>query len=1088
MIKLRQSHLILKRFMSLLCLLALMLYSIDSKANSTTDDSLKKVKQTTKINGTVIDISDNMPLPGVNIIVKGTLIGVSTDFNGQYSIDAKPGDVLVFTYVGYASKEIPVGSDTTINVSLEEDIAKLDEVVVVGYGQQKKVTLTGAVEKVDSETFENRGVTNPILALQGATPGLIVSRNSSRPGNEGASFNIRGNTSINGGSSLVVVDGVVGANFGSINPNDIESISILKDAEASIYGARAANGVVLVTTKRGKTGKPKIELGSQVRVNTLGIKPQNSNALEYFNVWRDALESDEAAFGIGGGNAWAWLNLDNVNSIIDLLETEGEGYIDSFFGTLADPNDPDDIRTDLYLVPNDRWDEIYGSSISTLQSMAISGASDKVNYRISGIYDENVGPVDVTYDGVVKYNLRAKVDVQATDRLNVGANIRYEQLLASRSSASFSGNNFTSDPQIFASQNPFGQWLANFNHVGGGRSVVADIVDGGRFNSEIDRLDMLFTGSYKLTDNLEFKGTAAFNNRFLNSESYRLAIPIYSWDGTRQVNTLNLNGTNYNSTFSKIRSKQYGGYLNYTNTFNENHNLTALVGINTENNVTETLFGNRIGFEDQGVFNLELGGLDEINTGNVNGSAHNHEGIYAFLANVTYDYKNKYLLKLIGRRDGSSRFSPENRWDNFASVSAGWVVTNEEFMENVDFLKYLKLRASYGDSANGLVGIGLYDYLSTINNTGTVLFGTTPAQQQTAAIAALTSDDRKWERVNQQNFGIDFGFLNNRLTGTFDYFIKTNENMFINIPFPQQLGDTAPETNNGTLETKGWEVQLNWKDQIGKDFNYGISAFLSDTKDEILDIGGQLLPGAGTSNAIEGYPISSLWVYKTDGIFQTQEEVDEYYDTYTNIISHNGNAMGDGNDLTRLTPGDIRKVDVNGDGDIDQEDVVFVGDVRPHFNFGVNLNANYKGFDFRATFQGIGEQNVLRTGRQAYPFLGSFTNHTDVFLGRTWTPDNTDASIPRSSTSVQRNNWNYAFNDFRVQNNKYLRLKQIEIGYTLPLKNLNIGINSARLYFNGQDLWEISNLDDGFDPEYGSASNNTYPFTRIWTFGVNVNL
>lgn len=1076
MIKLRKPQLTLK-LTKLLCLTALMLFSVTHEANA----------QTNTITGTVVGANDNFPLPGVNVIVKGTNNGVVTNFDGNYSIDASPHSTLSFSFVGYKTQEILVSNQTTINLSLEEDIANLEEVIVVGYGAQKKLTLTGAVEKVDAETFENRGVTNPILALQGATPGLVVSRTSSRPGNEGATFNIRGNTSINGGSSLVVVDGVPNANFGSINPNDIESISVLKDAEASIYGARAANGVVVVTTKKGKTGKPKIQLGSQIKVNTLGIKPQNSNALEYFNVWRDALESDEAAFGIGGGNAWGWLSLDNVNDIINTIETDGEGYINSFWGTLADPNDPDDIRTDLYLVPNDRWDEIYGSSISNVQTVSISGASDKVNYYVSGLYDENIGPVDVTYDGSVKYNMRAKFDVQATERLNVGANIRYEQILTSRSSASFSGNNFTSDPQIFASQNPFGQWVSNFNHVGGGRHVVADIVDGGRFNSEIDRLDILLSGTYKITDNLEFKGTAAFNNRFLNSESYRLAIPIYSWDGSRQVNTLNLNSTSYNSTFSKIRSKQYGGYFNYKKTFNENHNITALLGVNTETYETETLFGNRLGFEDQGVYNLELGGLDDINTNNVNGSAHNHEGLYAFLANITYDYKNKYLLKLIGRRDGSSRFSPENRWDNFASISAGWVITNEDFMENVSFLNFLKLRASYGDSANGLVGIGQYDYLSTIAQ-GNVLFGSTPTQQQTANIAALTSDDRKWERVNQQNFGLDFGFLNNRLTGSFDYFIKTNENMFITIPFPQQLGDTAPRTNNGTLETKGWEFVLNWKDNVSKDFKYGISAFLSDTKDEILDIGGQLLPGAGTSNAIEGYPISSLWVYKTDGIFQTQDEVDEYYNTYGNIISHNGNAMGDGNDLTRLTPGDIRKVDVNGDGDIDQEDVVFVGDIRPHFNFGVNLNADYKGFDFRATFQGIGEQNVLRTGRQAYPFLASFTNHSDVFLGRTWTPDNTDATIPRSSTATQRNNWNYAFNDFRVQNNKYLRLKQIEIGYTIPFKNTKIGIESARIYFNGQDLWETSNLDDGFDPEYGSASNNTYPFTRIWTFGVNVNL
>lgn len=830
----------------------------------------------------------------------------------------------------------------------------------------------------------------------------------------------------------------------------------------------------------------KVELTSQLRVNTLGIKPQNSDALGYFNVWRDALESDEAAFGPGGGNAWGWLSLDNVKNIINLIETEGEGYINSFWGTLADPNDPTDLRTDLYLVPNDRWDEIYGTSFSNQQNISISGGSDKIDYRISGLYQENVGPIDVTYDGQIQYNIRSVVNAQINNSLKVGANISFSNFRLSRSSASFSGNNFTSDPQIFASRNPFGQWLSNFNHVGGGRHVVADIVDGGRSFTERDRLNINLNATLKLTKNLDFKATAAFLINRVDTDLYRLAVPIYSWDGTRQVNTLNNNGTRYYSQFGTGRQKVYGAYLNYKNTFKDAHNLTAVLGVNTENNSNKTLFGNRVGFEDQGVYSLGLGGTEDI-PNNFNGAVKTHEAIYGIIANMSYDYNSKYFLTLTGRRDGSSRFSPENRWDNFFSGEAAWTISNEKFMENVDFLNFLKLRASYGESANGLVGIGRYDYVSQMTQ-GNTLFGYTPTSQINAYVSALTSDDRKWERVVQKNIGLDFTVLDNKLSGSFDYFIKDNENMFINIPFPYQLGENPPRTNNGTLEAKGWEASLKWKDNIGSDFDYGIGLFVSDTSDEIIDIGGELAPSSGTSNAIQGYSIGSLWVYQTDGIFQTQAEVDSYYNQYDNIISDNGNSMAEFDDNTRLTPGDIRKVDVNGDGSIDQNDLIYAGDVRPHYNFGLNLTANYKGFDFSALFQGIGEQNVLRTGRQAYPFLASFTNHTDVFLDRQWTPENTDATIPRSSTSVLRNNWNFAFNDYRVQNNRYIRLKTLTLGYTLPkVKINNFEFDKIRVFFSGQDLWEASNLDDGFDPEYGSGSGNTYPFTRIWALGVNVN-
>jgi TonB-linked SusC/RagA family outer membrane protein len=1043
-----------------------------------TPTSSSEIQQSRTVSGKVVTPEDSMGIPGVSVNIKGTTTGTVTDFDGNYTIKVPSNEaVLVFSYLGYATQEITVGSQTTINVSLESDATALDEIVVVGYGTQKKAVVTGSIDVVKAEVFKDRAISNPVLALQGATPGIVVSRNSSRPGSEGANFLIRGNTSINGGSALIVVDGIPGADFERINPDDIESISILKDASASIYGARAANGVVLVTTKKGK-GKMSIDLTSQVRVNTIGIKPQSTSALEYFNVYTDAMQSDEAVLGLAQYNAFGWLSLDNALSIRDMLAAGDEGYINSFWGN------PAGNPTDIYITNNNIWDQVYGTSISNQQNISISGANDKIDYRFSAMYAENVGPVAVTYDGQVQYNVRSVVNAQVTDRLKLGSNISFNHFKLSQSSATLSGSAFTNDPAIYPTINPYGQWVSNFNYSGGARQPLANLVDGGRNFEERDRVNLTFDATYKITDHLDFKTSASFLINRYDKTRYTLEVPIYSYDGLKLVNTLNNGASTFKSDFGTGRKDTYGAYFNYKNTFNEDHNVAITTGINTEDSRNTTVFGERIGFEDQGVYNITSASEDY----QTNGGSDWHEGLYGILGNVTYDYQNKYLANVTYRRDGSSRFAPEDRWDNFVSGSLGWVITEEKFMENVDFLNFLKLRASYGESANGLTGIGRYDYISTIA-TSTVLFGDSPTEQTAAYLAALTSRERTWERVEQTNFGLDFRALDNKLSGNFDYFTKQNLGMFIGVLYPYQLGENPPVTNSGDLETKGWEASLTWKENVNDDFKYSVSLFMSDATDEIIDRGGFVQPSSGITGAVEGYPISSLWVYKTDGVFQNQDEVDEYYNTYGTILNNSGKPMTSTGVATKLSPGDTKKVDVNKDGIIDQTDLVYVGDVRAHLNFGINLSANYKGFDFGALFQGVGQQNVIRTGVFSYPVVGRFTNQTDQFLGQTWTPTNTTAAYPRTTTHTNRSNWNWANNDFMVQNNRYIRLKTLTIGYTLPkIKVNNLEFNKIRVYFSGNDLWEASSLNDGYDPEYGSSTTNTYPFTRTWAFGVNVNL
>lgn len=1078
MTKLKPDQLNLKFYGNLLLMIGFLTIGAHSRMYAT-NTVRTEVQQKRTITGTVISSEDSMPMPGINVILKGTLNGTVTDFDGNYSINIlSPDAVLVFSGVGFTTQEIKVGSNSNIDVTIQADILAIDEVVVVGYGTQKKAVVTGSIDVVKSEVFEDRAITSPVLALQGATPGLVLTRSSSRPGDEGADFLIRGATSINGGTALIVVDGVPGADFSLLNPDDIESISVLKDASASIYGARAANGVVLVTTKKG-SGKMTINVNSQVRVNTLGIKPQNTSALEYFNVYIDAMESDEAVLGLAQYNAFGWLNLDNAKSIRDMFARGEEGYIKSHWGDTS--NNP----TDIYATNNNIWEEVYDTSVSQQHNFSVSGSDGKVDYRLSAMYAENVGPVAVTYDGTVQHSVRSVINVQATDRLKIGTNISYNHQNKSQPSATFSGSTFTNDPAIYPTVNPYGQWVSNFNYSGGARQPLANLVDGGRNDEERDRLNMNFDATYRITDHLDIKATAAFITNTLAQTTYVLEVPIYTFDGLEQVNTLNqLNNNTFRTEFGTGRKNIYGAYLNYRNTFKEVHNVAITAGINTEDVSNKTLWGKREGFEDQGIYNINSA-LQDVQT---NSGRDTHEGLYGIVTNATYDYKNKYLANATFRRDGSSRFAPEYRWDNFLSGSLGWVLTEEKFMENVDFLNFTKLRVSYGESANGPTGIGLYDYISTVT-TGTTLFGDTPTEQSTAYLGALTSRERTWERVVQSNIGLDVRLLDNRLTGTFDVFQKQNIGMFILEQYPYQLGGLPPKTNNGDLKTKGWEAALTWQDNVNNDFKYSVNVFIADAKNTINNMGGYIQPASGIRSSVEGYAINSIWVYKTDGIFQNQEEIDAYYAKYPTVLNNLGKPMDSNGVATKLSPGDVRKVDVNKDGRIDQTDVVYAGDATAHLNFGVNLSASYKGFDFGALLQGAGRQNVLRSGVFAYPIVGTFTNQTDQFLGQTWTETNTDAAFPRTTTHVTRSNWNYANNDFMVQDNQYIRLKTLTIGYTLPqIKIKDLELNKVRVYFSGNDLWEVSSLNDGYDPEYGSSTDNTYPFTRTWAFGVNINL
>ena len=1016
------------------------------------------------ITGTVTSQTDGQPMPGASVMVKGTSQGTTTDFDGNYSITVDSKEtVLVFSYVSFKSQEITVGNQTEINVSLEEDTAQLDEVVVVAFGTQKKETLTGAVETVKAEVFEDRAVTSPALALQGQTPGLVVTRSSSRPGNEGIGFNIRGATSVNGGTPLIVIDGTPAVNneaFYNMNSDDIASITVLKDASAAIYGSRAANGVILVTTKKGKQGKMVIDFTSTFRANTLGIRPPTPTMQQYATVWLEAADQDGDQ-----ANYWGWQSRENL----ELMQSGYEGiYSTQYWGNVYIGNSP-------------RYDEMFGTSYSNQQYGSISGASEKTTYRLSFGYAEDIGALKTAYDGKQQYNVRLNNDFTVTDWLKLETGVSYLKYHVSSPSSGLDAASVATDPPFFPSRNPYGQWYANFN-IAGNRNAVAATVDGGRENTKRDQIKLNFALSADLLEGLTFKLTGVYNKDFYNYQMYQLTVPQYSWYGELAPESVNPTSS-IRERSRNVLYQNYGGFLNYQKNFGDHH-ITAMAAITAEKNEDKNLYGYRRGFEDYGVYDLNLGSVE--NLVEATGGA-GHWGLYSYLTRFTYDYQTKYLLELTGRRDGSSKFSKDNRWSNFGSVQAGWVISNEKFFESIKHISFLKLRGSYGEMGNQ-VGIGNYDYISGIGF-GNAVFGYDAAYQTSAYVNGLTSRNRTWERVKDLTVGVDFSLFDSKLSGSYSYFNKKNDGMFIEVNYPDVLGGTAPKSNDGILKSKGWELSLNWNDTIGEDFRYSIGANMSDARNKIVSmknatvITSGLTAGSSSNPHVESYPVGAYFLYETDGFFQSQEEVDAYYAAY----GGKGNLASLNTDQTRLRPGDTKIVDRDGNGTIDADDLKFMGDSAPHYVYGLNLGANYKNFDFTAFFQGVMDQNVLRTGYTAFPFYTLYTNQTTSYIGKTWTEENPDAAYPRMTSNTTRARWNWQYNDFALQNNRYIRLKSLVVGYTLrDVKISSFTLNKLRFYFTGNDLFEFTSIKDGYDPEFGESSNSIYPYNRTYALGVNV--
>ncbi|MEI6946815.1 TonB-dependent receptor [Paraflavisolibacter sp. H34] len=1047
----------------------------------------------------VVKGANGEPIPGVTVTVKGSAIAVATAADGTYTIKVPSSKtVLRFSSVGFAPQEQAVGNKNTLAISLASEAAAMQDVVVVGYGTQKKGSLTGAVASVNSKTFQDRGpVASPLAALQGQVAGVTVTRTSAQPGREGWNFQMRGQTSVNGSDPLIIVDGVPVPNtsaLNSMNPNDIDNISFLKDAAASIYGSRASGGVVLITTKRAKAGKVNVDYNGSVSRKVLGLQPN----LVDVSGWGPMIKEARAADGYGAADLWYSLASAAIYAKEHGWNWMNKKQYDSLgFVGFADVKD-------FMFFPGTMQDVLWGNTTSTEHQLSVSSRTEKQGYRISLGYLNDGSLLKWGNNTNRRYNVRLAHDYQFSPKLKLESNVSLEKTDIIQPTGIGAVLNNGVQPGLPTATIDGKPYLWG---TGIGNAAPNAIAESGGDNKEYNtRLTTNFNLTYNVRKHLKAVGSAGY---YFNNTDYRTReniIPFYDYSGT--TNIANLAPTGSRSYYQRGARKEgyysLNGYLDWGKAFGD-HDVKAMAGAQYER-----FEWNRFFARTWDVLNdvpSSLGNSFGDNTSKTVVEAQSHNALAAYFGRLNYAYKGKYLLEANARYDGSSKFAPADRWKLFYGFSAGWRVLQEEFMKDVTFLNDLKLRASWGKVANQN-GISDYDYIQFLDlkyATGASsnpfpIVGTAPVVR--VVPGTLAAPDRTWETVQTSNAGLDFSLLNSRLSGTADYYIKRNINMLLPRTYPDILGTTAPRGNNGELRSWGWEASLNWRDKIGA-VTYRIGGNISDNQNKLVDYGGQKLinystTDLGFNSTVEGYPMNSYFGLEYGGRIQTQKELDEY-----KKLATNSNVLPLGTGVTNgLQLGDNRYVDRNGDGKISfPEDAVFLGTDDPRFTYSFTGGAEYKGFDFGFIFQGVGKRGLQRLGNWRMPAQVIYQAQNAAFENQWWTPSRTDAYYPRISTTGTINNYNYYPSDWLMENGAYLRLKNVVLGYTLP-KTLaqRAKLQKVRVYFSGNDLWEASNIRDGWDPESprgvsNSGDNNNngvatfsqrFPFYRNMTFGVNV--
>ncbi len=1044
----------------------------------------KSQQQSNTITGTVVD-SNGEPVIGANVIQKGTTNGTITNFDGEFSLNVPAGSTIEITYIGYLKQEVHVGNQKNIKIVLVEDSQSLDEVVVVGYAVQKKVNLSGAVQAVSGETITNRPITNVNRGLQGLVPNLNIANKSGRA-DDAPEINIRGFTSINGGEAFILVDNVpvTSEELARLNPDDIASVSVLKDASsAAIYGARAAFGVVLVTTKKASSNELKISFNGNVAIRDRGMRPE---------IITDLVEMMEMK------------NLART----PLSPVFSEAQLDYARKIQADPSlpriipNPNNPNAWDYYGETDWIDEGYRKTAPAYTAnVNISKKDEILSYYVSGGFYQEDGLLRYGNDKLRRFNFRGNAEMKLTNWWKLGTNISYVN--STYDSPTFLDGYFNWNINRTASnnipRNPDGTWSS------AGAAVLGASGEGGRRDDRKNEVQVSLNTQFDIIKNVwTVNADANFRRYNFNRDQYNLSVPYRTGPGQPIQNSLSDRGS---TTYAEFRAEEkkydvYNLYTNFVKTFNEKHFFNAMIGYNRE------LTNNRLYTTRKDV--LISGQLPEINLATGQASATNERSELAlegYFGRLNYIYDNRYIIEFNGRYDGSSRFPDGDRYGFFPSVSAAWVLGNEQFFHNIaETLKIsnLKLRGSYGSLGNQVIIEDekqiYYPYIPYMKSERIeyILDGDRPTAVYQPGVVSPTLT---WEQVRTINGGIDLGLFNGKFDLAFDYYVRYTEDMLTySKELPLVFGASAPRTNAADLKTKGWELTVGYRDQFtlaNSPFNWSVKMMLADSRTWITkyDNPAKLIPD-DDKTFYEGQRIGEIWGFINDGFFQSEAE----------LAALDQTAVGTDDQNYKFYVGDTKFKDLNGDDKIDFGDRTvdnpgdrkIIGNSEIRLPYSFELAADWKGFDIRAFFQGVGKRDWYPSAASIY-FWGVYaqpwTNPT-IKNRDHWTPEKPDGYFPRMKAYIaeDKNEELGAPQTKYLQDASYLRLKNLTLGYTLPKSVLEqLRVEYLRIYFSAENLLTFSNLDKDvdLDPEivnksYSGFDSGTYPMQRTYSFGVNL--
>lgn len=1031
------------------------LLSIETSVSNGTD-------QTIHITGKVVDSATNQTLPGVNIAVEGSTIGTASTAAGDFAIDVPSAEsVLRVSFVGYKTQRIVVGTKTNFTIKLSRTDNQLNDVVVIGYGTRAKGAVTGAISTVKSDVFENRPLNNVYDALQGAVPGVTITRASGAPGNQGYTLQVRGYSSINGNQPFVLIDGVPG-DMNTINTNDIADITVLKDAAAAIYGNRAADGVILVTTKKGKKGTMVVDYTANVGVKSPDFMKKMMNTLQYAHFLDEGLRN----VGITGISQSVFDKI-SANAPPDVNQGWNYGLTNypGFYG-----------YTD--------WNKvIYKNAIQQIHNISVSGGGENNNYLFSGGYDRDNGTIRYGTNYSEKYNLRMNYDFRITKDLSLQTRSSFDNTVVTQPSYLANGNALTNVVRQFPFTpvyNPEGE----FYGYQGYENPAQSLAQAGQSDYELSRFNTNFKADYHIIDGLTLTGQAAFRFDYDNTTAINKTFTRYDWAGNVQDIRNTPNSANYAN--NKVLYKLYQAYADYNKQFGSDHKIDITVGTSLEQTNQQGQNINGYNFPGNEIFTLDLADRTSVAYSNFTGYL-NNQALNSYFGRFSYSFKNKLILDVTGRTDGSSKFAPNKRWSSiFPSVALAYNISEEKFIKDLNLFDLLKIRASYGKVGNqDIAALGLFDYSPLITVGGGYPLGS-PNAGVPGAYANPASTDRTWETVENKNIGINAEMFKSRLAFSFDYFNKTNEDMLVAIAVPATYGGTPPTSNQGKLVTKGFDASLTWRDHIG-DFRYSIALQISDNNDKLVSLKNSDSYVEGLNFARQGYPIYSYFGYEYAGIIKTQAQLDNYKKL--------GGIPSD------IAIGDVMYKDLDGDGKLTEfgdkskglsGDMKYLGSLLPRYTYSSNINIGYKQFDLSVFIQGVGKRMIQYQGNIATPNT-FFWPSLAYYYGKTWSPTNMNAQYPRYVVGAvgydDIRNYDYQSSSLVMQNAAYLRFKVITLGYNLPTNIArSIKMKSARIYFSGQDLFTISKgtLGGNFDPEDGNRNEGTYPFNKVYSLGIDV--